>query len=55
MLQSFKMWVTYNFFFNFTPENCARCEAAFVGRNLIFLLHVSPMSGANIQAWTNFS
>ena len=39
--------VTYNFF-NFTPDNCVRCEAAFVGHNSIFAGN-HPMSGANIQ------
>ena len=33
MLWSFKMSVTCTFFFNITPDNCARCEGAFVGHN----------------------
>ena len=36
MLLSFKTSVTYNFLKNFTPDNCARCEAAFVGHNSTF-------------------
>ena len=28
---SFKKLVAYNFFYNFTPDNCVRCEAVLVG------------------------
>ena len=31
MLPSFKTSVTYNSLFNFTLDNCTRCEAIFVG------------------------
>ena len=48
MLLSFKTSVTYKFF-NFTPTNCVRCEAVFVGHKLIFFAGLSPISGANIQ------
>ena len=34
--------------FNFTSNNCARHEAAFLGHNSNFCRHC-PMSGANIQ------
>ena len=36
ILLSFKSLVTYEKNFNFTPDNCVRCEAAFVGHNIIF-------------------
>ena len=26
----------YESFFNFTPDNCVRCEAAFIGHNSVF-------------------
>ena len=35
MLLSFKTLVAYNFFLNFTPDNCARCKAVFVGYDLM--------------------
>ena len=37
MLLSFKTSVTYKKNVNFKPDNCVRCEAAFVGHNSIFL------------------
>ena len=36
MLVSFKTSVTDNFFFNFTPDNFVRSEAAFVVHNSIY-------------------
>ena len=36
MLLSFKRSVTYKKNFNFTPDNCVYCEAAFVGHSSIF-------------------
>ena len=30
-------WVLRLYYLNFTPDNCVRCEAAFVGHNSIFL------------------
>ena len=35
MLLSFKTSVTYNDIFDFMPDNCARCEVAFVGHNFL--------------------
>ena len=32
---------TYKNFFDFTPDNCVRCEAVFVGHNSIFGKHCS--------------
>ena len=49
MLLSFKMSITYKKTFNFTPDNCVRCEAAFIGHNSIFRLTLFDV-GANIQA-----
>ena len=49
MLLSFKMSITYKKTFNFTPDNCVRCEAAFIGNNSIFRLTLFDV-GANIQA-----
>ena len=49
MLLSFKMSITYKKTFNFTPHNCARCEAAFIGHNSILRLTLFDV-GANIQA-----
>ena len=39
MLLSFKTPLTYTFFFNFRPDNCVLCKAAFVGHNLNFTGH----------------
>ena len=36
MLLKFETSVIYKSFFNFTPDNCVRCEAAFIGHNSIF-------------------
>ena len=36
MLLNYKTSVTYKNIFDFTPDNCVRCEAAFVGHNSIF-------------------
>ena len=49
MLLSFKMSITYKKTFNFTPDNCVRCEAAFIGHNSILHLTLFDV-GANIQA-----
>ena len=49
MLPSFKTLVTLKTFFNFTPDNCVRCEAAFSDITRFFAGHC-PMFGANIQA-----
>ena len=46
----FKTLITYNFFSNFTPDNCVSCKVAFVEHNSIFAEHC-PMSGANIQGF----
>ena len=41
MLLSFKKSAICNFFFKSTPENCVRCEEAFVGYNSTFFLTLS--------------
>ena len=49
MLLNFKASVTYKIFFNFTPDSCVRCGAAFVSHITRFFARHCPMSGANIQ------
>ena len=43
ILLRFKTSVIYKKKFNFTPDSCVRCEAAFVGHNSVFCRTLSDV------------